>query len=443
MSPDTRRLWQFAAGKERVHKGGRLEFPVDRKPPAKWVRKTWVSLLVPRLNIGGLPAEHVFMRTIQLPASDPSELAGLVEFQLERISPLPTNQIVWTAESIPHADGKQQTAVVAIVERRVVEEFLGRLESTGFVADRLEIPLMRELRASATGPDGLWLLLRKELNLTLCLTAWWSGGVLREVSLSQLSAGAEGAPALIGQLTQSTWAAEMGGWLSSIPKVFLVADAATSSALEGPLTEWSGQSVEIRPALNPDVIAELTARHALRPPVGGLIPEELLQRNRQQFIDGIWMRGLGVLGIVYAVGVLGYLVWLHQKNSHLDDERARAVQLGKQYTNTLQLKEQVAILEDQVTLKFAALDSWKAASDSLPTDLVLTSFTFDKGKTLTLTGTVPQDSTSEVGTYEKSLRAASAGGQPLFTLVKTDSIEAKGQIAQWRISAQLRRSERQ
>lgn len=442
VAPDARRLWQFGAAKDRVNRGLAQTFPIDKQPPAGLVRKDWRSLVSPRLNIALLPPHQVFLRAIELPPCDPSELAGMVEFQLEHVSPAPVNQVVWTAEAIPHPDGKMQTAIVAIAERGAVEQFLGKLESDGFVADRLEIPMLRELRAEPQGPDGLWLFVHSEVDRRVCLAAWWSGGILRELSLSLLPSGPEAAETFIRQLTHTAWAGELAGWLSGTPAVSLVADPDAIALLEGPLTAWSAKPVSSKARLRPDEVAELTARQALEPQRQNLIPAERLARNRQQFIDGIWMRGLATVGIVYLLGVLVYLVVLYLKSHALDDQRAMAVQLGRQYTNTIQLKEQVLILEDQVNLKFAALDCWRAAVEQLPAALTLTTMNFDKGKTMTLNGTVSADASGEVAAYERALRGVNVEGQPLFSLVKTESIDNRGAGAQWRISAQLKRTER-
>jgi len=45
--------------------------------------------------------------------------------------------------------------VVVIAERSVVEEFLGKLEGRGYLADRLEVPMLDQLEATPAMEDGL------------------------------------------------------------------------------------------------------------------------------------------------------------------------------------------------------------------------------------------------------------------------------------------------
>src|SRR4029453_8431492 len=99
----------------------------------------------------------------------------MVELQLEKLSPLPVAQIVWTAEVLPIESGELQTVVVIVVERTVVEEFLGRIESSGYLADRLELPILHQLIATPMKDDGVWVFLNPAEGKTTCLLAWWFG----------------------------------------------------------------------------------------------------------------------------------------------------------------------------------------------------------------------------------------------------------------------------
>src|SRR6266404_2128806 len=144
---NARNLWQFSAG------GGkftlqRQESRLASEPlPAKVVAKDWQTLFQPKLNVAWVPSEHVFLRVVQLPKADPAETRSMVELQLEKLSPLPVTQIVWGFELLPHTDPEMQTAVVTVIARNHVEEFLGQLEGQGYLADRLELPFLDQLRA--------------------------------------------------------------------------------------------------------------------------------------------------------------------------------------------------------------------------------------------------------------------------------------------------------
>ena len=96
-----------------------------------------------------LPSDHVFLRVAQFPLSDFNETLSMVELQLEKLSPIPVAQIVWSVDVLPHPTGNMQTVIVLIVARSVVEEFLGKLEGQGYMADALELPVLDQLRATS------------------------------------------------------------------------------------------------------------------------------------------------------------------------------------------------------------------------------------------------------------------------------------------------------
>ncbi len=169
IASDANRLWQFDAkggfALNREHRGG-----LDEPLPARSIAKSWNSLWQPRLNVAWLPPENVFLRVIELPKSNFAETFAMVELQLEKLSPMPVAQIVWTihilarrgnppqseagAESGETKPEDLQTVVVVIVERSVVEEFLGKLEGRGYLADRLEAPMLDQLEATPESEDG-------------------------------------------------------------------------------------------------------------------------------------------------------------------------------------------------------------------------------------------------------------------------------------------------
>jgi hypothetical protein len=96
--PESVQLWRFAANNGDVY----LTFEQTGMPadqlPARLIGKDWRALWQRKLNLAWVPVHQVFLRVVHLPTSDPSELQSMVELQLERLSPLPVAQIVWSYE---------------------------------------------------------------------------------------------------------------------------------------------------------------------------------------------------------------------------------------------------------------------------------------------------------------------------------------------------------
>ena len=137
---DTRRVWQFDArsagfklNREHAAHGGNAL-------PSGVVEKSWSSLWQPKLNVAWLPSDCVFLRVVHLPAGSPAEVHSMIELQLERLSPIPITQMVWSVQVLGTTPAGLQTAIITFAERKAVEDFLGKLESQGYLADRLELP---------------------------------------------------------------------------------------------------------------------------------------------------------------------------------------------------------------------------------------------------------------------------------------------------------------
>ena len=444
---DGRQLWQFAAGNGEVTLSAEQTRLPSERLPDKIISKNWQSIWQRKLNIAWLPVGQAFLRVIHLPACDFTELLAMVEFQLEKISPLPVAQIVWSVEILPHQTENMQTVVVIIVERGLIEGFLGALEGDGYLADRLELPFLQQVTATHFEGDGTWIFLNAEPGKAYCLVAWWYGGMLQNLGLFPIAIGENGGALLGEQLTKVAWAGEIEGWLTSAPRWHLVADDATAAIWEPALSQWAGEKVEVIPLLPPSKLAALSAQHAAQPAArANLMPSEFSTRYRQQFIDRLWMRGLFAVGAVYVVGVLIYLGALEVLKLQHGRVQAQADSRAGAFTNALQLEAKVRILQEQASLRYAALDCWKAVSELLPPELSLQQIVFQKGKILTLYGSAPAEDQSKITEFNSALSKAALDGIPMFSKVNPASIIPQGgpqgiSIARWNFSCEIKRSE--
>jgi len=189
-TPGLSRLWRLnASGEEFVFDQEQSCLPSEPLNGA-WIAKDFRSTFRHKLNLAWLPPDKAFLRVLHLPASEPSELIPMVEFQLEKLSPLPVAQIVWSVELLPRPAGKpdaMQTVVVVIASRAYVEEFLAGAEAKGFKTDALELPSLDQLLNTKIEGNGVWLYVGP--GAEPALAAWWYGGELRHLALVPLAEG--------------------------------------------------------------------------------------------------------------------------------------------------------------------------------------------------------------------------------------------------------------
>ena len=439
---EARHVWQFDA------RGGGYVLSREQTClegealPRNMVARDWRSLFQPKLNIAWLPPEHVFLRVAQLPKSDFEETFSMVELQMEKLSPIPVAQIAWSFHVLPHRDDNLQTVIVMVVARNIVEEYLGQLEGQGYLADRLELPLLDQLQTTAITEDGAWIYPAAAGGKDTALVAWWYGGVLHNLDLLTLPV-TNRPSALKEQLMQMAWAGELEGWLTSAPEWHLVADVAATE-WEPALREGLGQDIETITPLASREVAALTARRSAQTnPKINLLPAEFAIRYQQQFVDRLWMRGLLALGALYATGVAVYMVALAYASFNTQGVERQVADLGPTYTNAIALRDRFRVLKDRQELKYAGLDCWNTTARLLPENATLESINFTEGRRLTLSGTAPSDQIQSLYDFERDMRKSTVDGQPLFDANKGESLQfrAQGANASWTLVLELKRSE--
>lgn len=441
-TPGGKRLWQLSA-----ESGGRFASQKDtillagEAAPAAAVSKDWQELVRAKLNIAWLPLDKVFLRAVQLPTSDLAEVRSMIELQLEKLSPLPVTHIVWSIHLLPKAEDKPealQTVIVIIALRSFVEEFLGALEGIGFQADRLECPALEELLAANLNQDGVWIFAPE--NDAPALVAWRQGGTLQNLTLVALPSGPERAQQLKSQIEQIAWAAELEGWLTGQPEVHLIAKPAEAAYWEPILREWAERAIDVRPPVGASKLAEASAaRGAADNPPSNLLPPEFATRYRQEFVDGLWMRGAFVVVGLILAGTLAYFGALYSLRLGLQNESSKLAAVKQAYLDSQKDKAEIDILQARADLQYAALDAWKAVAESMPEGLTLDDMYFRAGK-LELRGTADKDDLQAIYAFNEALRHATKNGkdEPLFTTVDSIKSVTQGDKINWNFTSSTR-----
>jgi hypothetical protein len=457
-SPVERHLWHFTVERNDVKLQKEETVAAASPLPPKLVAKDWSELVQPKLNIAWLPADQVFLRVVQLPIVDRGELLSMLEFQLEKISPLPVPQILWSAEVLPSSAEKMQTAILCVVAREVVESFVGNIEQQNYQPDRLEVPQLNQVLSDGVREDGAWIYPGTGPDSDICTIAWWFGGTLHDlhvVRLPQPPETPEGAvPLNVAEfragflqehLLQVAWAGELEGWLTMPVKWHLVADDETAARWVPLLSRLAEESMDRHPALDRKGLAQFSARRATRDePSANLLPVEFAARYRQQFIDRLWMRGLGAVVAIYLAGVVVFMVTLQVRNMQASRLTGEVAGIANTYTNVLRLRERVQVLQEQLNLKYAALDCFKVASELLPADFILINFQFSRGSTLTLTGTAPPGQEQKVIDFNDAMRSATINGEKLFKDVTPPTFPSRAaqQVVNWNFDCKLNVSDK-
>ena len=377
------RLCQFSVSSKKVKLSGDLRVADLIELPAKAVGKDWSDLLRRKLNIATLPPEKVFLRVVELPECEPDELLPMVEFQIEDLSPLPMAQAVWSAEAVPGSTGTEgnQTVLVMIAERGVVEGHLDELEAVNYLADRVEVPLLRELVPGEPREDGAHIQLVQGADSVLALVSWWFDGRLRDVNSFNLPDIAASRDELVEKINSVALAGEVAGWMPDEPACHLAKRGDVAADWNTALAKCFGRIREVEPMSEVD-LATAAVEFTARTTAPGLMLQDYSARNRQRFQDGLWMQGIKGAVALMLIGLCVFFAYGSWLQSDLDDLNQQVKVQGLQYTNALSLKAKMQTLKKQEALKTAALNAWSEVAIGLPGELKFTQLMFSSDRTL-------------------------------------------------------------
>ena len=157
------------------------------------------------------------------------------------------------------------------------------------------------------------------------------------------------------------------------------------------------------------------------------------------------MRSLFAIAGIYTIGVAIYLIALGFANYRTSRVEQQVADLGRSYTNALQLDKKLSILKERQDLKYAALDCYRAVAELMPETLTLEGCNFSDGRRFTLNGKAPPDQVQQLYTFESELRKYPLpNGQQLFDAFKTEipTIRKINETTvNWSMGLELKRSE--
>jgi hypothetical protein len=338
--------------------------------------------------------------------------------------------------------------VVVTAARATVEEFMGRLERDGFLADRLEVPMLDQLEAVAPKEDGVWVFPLTMAGQNAALVAWYFGGAWRNLSFVALPPAGDRAAELKTQLGLLAMAGEVEGWLTGQPQWHLVADPVNATEWEQLLRAGLNEPVRV---IAPPAPAELAGRSATRAAASDakvhLQPAEYTERYREQLFDRLWLHALGYAGLLYVAGLAVYFCLVGWYGYQAGGVESQVAAISGQYTNAVQLTKRLGVLQERAQLKYAALDCWQLVAQELPPAVTLQRSSFANGSKLTLSGQVNADDTQKLIEFYNTLRKArpNPNDPPFFNPNNESSDQLsyrqQGNMVVWSFSLELMHTE--
>ncbi|MBI2440231.1 MAG: PilN domain-containing protein [Lentisphaerae bacterium] len=346
----------------------------------------------------GLAPNRMLMRVVELPTTDPAEMAAMIQLQVDQFSPFPEERMAVSYEVLRATETSCRALITAVPREQV--DSLGELfRRLGLPIRRIDAEIMGWWRLladySAFAAQGRQLLLLLEP----------SGGAWLAIQDGQPQAIKAVSPR--GDLSPEEYAAELAGDLGALIVALDLEHGAMplkgldcwSRDMEMNLIvprlqrELGNVAVRVQSLESLPPLSEGLARRALapgfvqgRPGALDLVPPAWrLEVAGRLFRRRLVIAAGAALGLwVAAVG--GFLIGFQWNRLQLKRLETRLAELQPAADEVRRLQRQVHSFETYLDRQYSALECLREISTLLPTNVDLTAFQFKKGKTISLRG---------------------------------------------------------
>lgn len=354
------------------------------------------------VSVGISPA-RMLMRVAELPTTDPAEMKNMIQLQMDAFSPFPDDRMFVSHETL-RSDESGSRVLISAVQKDLIEELGVVLKEAGLDVQRIDAEAMAwwqlisdNAAMSADGRHlllvmepwgGVWIMVQQGVPLAFravsspegMSAAEFAGEVARDAGALVLSIDLEhGSSPLAGV---ELWT--RGGETADLVE-------AVQAELQHEVTL---QSLDNLPRLS-EGLTRRFAGTALLPTltrarkgiaVVDLVPETwrfalIAQRTRRRLLAATF----GVLALwMFAMAVfLGTYQFQKYRLARLE---AKMSNLQKPADDVRLMQNQMKSFEKYLDRRNSALECLREASQALPKDVLLTSFTFKKGKNIIIRG---------------------------------------------------------
>ena len=341
--------------------------------------------------VTSVSCEDVLCQILRLPATERTELKQMLDLQIDNITPLPLEEVVYSFEPLAVADG-QTRVLVAIARKSKVNERVEALESAGLQPEMVSVDVLAMFRALARRN---LLATDDHLNVLVILGSVSADVIVYSqvvpLAVRSIVLGAEGESVLREELQRTFVATEAGQPERAMGGVIFLAPGeelkAFAEKVAGGLT---AQSSFLTNGTVPSPALSLCLQYAAGEAAPlNLLPEEWRQKRQTKALRRRLIRGAIAVGIVYILALTAFVTLLAVKNAHLSGVNREIKSREGDFIAARELQGRLIAMRNQLDTKSSALEVLREITVRMPKDMQLTSFVFKKDMTLSLKGQAP------------------------------------------------------
>ncbi len=341
--------------------------------------------------VTSVSCEDVLCQILRLPATEPAELKQMLDLQIDNITPLPLEDVVYSFEALAAADG-QTRVLVAIARKDKVNERVEALESAGLQPEIVSVDALAMFRALARRN----LLAQDDrLNVLVILGSVSADVIVYSqvvpLTVRSLILGADGESVLREELQRTFVAAEAGQPERMTGGITFLAPGEELKAFAEKVANGLGtQSSFLTNGTVPSAALSLCLQYAAGEMAQlNLLPGEWREKRQAKALRRRFIRGGVALGIIYVLALTVFLTLLGIKKAQLSRVTKETNAEQAKFISARELQGQLIAMRNQLDTKFSALEVLREITMRMPKDMQLNSFVFKKDMTLSLKGQAP------------------------------------------------------
>ena len=332
--------------------------------------------------VTALGGDDVLCQTLRLPTTDTGELKQMLDLQIDSLTPLPVEEVVYSFEPL-ETTATETRILLAVARKTTINDRVAALEAVGWppvIVSVDTVAIYRELLRQGRLPTDDRLHTLVIVSPAAANFIVFTGGNLLTVR-SVLLGDKE---FIQDELTRTLIAAEVERpGAAAGQTIFAIWD----ESLRPRVAELAA-GAEVAPevwVLNPvrDIGLE-SARAGFH--LLNLLPDEWGERRRKARFRSLAVRGLIGLAAVYVVALVTFLTMLGIKKAQIRRVERELSQLQSQFTNAQELHKTLLAMQQRLDRERSALEVLREVSQLMPENVKLTGFTFKRDDKVTLRG---------------------------------------------------------
>jgi type II secretory pathway component PulL len=376
------------------------------EPKARWksAAQALRQQIDPREHsiVTAIGCEDTLCHTLTLPTTEPGELKQMLDLQIDNLTPLPLEEVVYSFQPLEVVNG-QTRVLVAIARKDAVNERVEALETAGLQPECVTVDALAVLRTLVE--KGI-VPRDNKLNTLVLLTATAMNVVVHSrglpVAVRSIVCGpdllnSEGGQASLREELQWTLAAveadvQHGGigrvsfltWTEAMRTTALQLAAACEPPADF-LANGSAPSAALSLCLDHTAVGAGKVQL-------NLLPDQWRQQRHVAQTRQRLVRGAIAIGAVYLLVLIAFLSVMELRKVQLRKVGTQIQDLKAEYTQARELRSTLIAMQKQFDTKYSALEVLREVSVMMPESLKLNQFVFKKDQTVTLRGQAPSAS---------------------------------------------------